>query len=95
MAGSPCVPPSTINVFLVCGGLPIFVGQNHNMSRVYQTVNESDLTSFRSILGSDHVLVDVDSRQRYGRDETENLVFPPEVVAPKAPLLSPPLVQRQ
>ena len=50
------------------------------MSRVYQTVNESDLTSFRSILGSDHVLVDVDSRQRYGRDETENLVFPPEVV---------------
>lgn len=60
--------------------MPIFVRQNHSMSSPYQAVNKSDLNLFRSIIGSDQVLVDADSRQRYGRDETENLVFPPEVV---------------
>ncbi len=46
----------------------------------YNPVSEKDLDFFRSTLGSDFVLVDEESRQRYGRDETENLLFPPEVV---------------
>lgn len=32
------------------------------------------------IVGAEHVLVDEDSRRNYGRDETEDLVFPPDVV---------------
>ncbi len=46
----------------------------------YNPVSEKDLDFFRSTLGSAFVLVDEESRQRYGRDETENLLFPPEVV---------------
>jgi glycolate oxidase len=46
----------------------------------YNPVSEKDLYFFRSTLGSAFVLVDEESRQRYGRDETENLLFPPEVV---------------
>ncbi len=46
----------------------------------YSPVSEKDLDFFRSTLGSAFVLVDEESRQRYGRDETENLLFPPEVV---------------
>lgn len=50
------------------------------MDMQYQRITETDLDFFRNALGADHVLVDEESRQRYGRDETENLVFPPEVV---------------
>lgn len=46
----------------------------------YQSISESDLSFFRSAIGADQVLVDAASLQRYGKDETENLVFPPEVV---------------
>lgn len=47
---------------------------------IYNPVTEQDLVFFRTQLGEDQVLVDDESRQRYGRDETENLMFPPEVV---------------
>lgn len=36
--------------------------------------------SFRRIVGPDFVLIDEESLRQYGRDETEHLVFPPEVV---------------
>src|SRR6476660_7882702 len=35
---------------------------------------------FQSIVGADYVLVDEESLRNYGRDETEDLVFPPQVV---------------
>ncbi|RYY31224.1 MAG: FAD-binding protein [Chitinophagaceae bacterium] len=38
------------------------------------------LTLFRDIVGADYVLVDEESMQHYGHDETEHLVYPPEVV---------------
>ncbi|MEN9497902.1 MAG: hypothetical protein RL750_801 [Bacteroidota bacterium] len=46
----------------------------------YQPISDTDLDFFRTAIGAAYVFVDEDSRQRYGRDETENLVFPPEVV---------------
>jgi glycolate oxidase len=46
----------------------------------YKLVRSEDLDFFRSVIGAEFVLVDEESLQRYGRDETENLLFPPEVV---------------
>lgn len=46
----------------------------------YKTISTEDLEFFKSAIGLPNVLVDEDARQRYGRDETENLVFPPDVV---------------
>ncbi|MBM3432516.1 MAG: FAD-binding protein [Bacteroidetes bacterium] len=46
----------------------------------YHPVTEKDLDFFRSALGAEFVLVDEATREQYGRDETENLLFPPEVV---------------
>jgi len=46
----------------------------------YQPISPADLSFFRSALGADNVLVDEETLKRYGKDETENLVFPPEVV---------------
>jgi len=46
----------------------------------YKMVRSEDLDFFRSVIGAEFVLVDEESLQRYGRDETENLLFPPEVV---------------
>ncbi|MFM7671618.1 MAG: FAD-binding oxidoreductase [Bacteroidota bacterium] len=46
----------------------------------YQSVTDNDLDFFRTLIGDAYVLVDEESRQRYGRDETENLLFPPEVI---------------
>ena len=38
------------------------------------------IQSFRKIVGDEYVLVDEDSLNQYGHDETEHLLFPPEVV---------------
>ncbi len=38
------------------------------------------IEQFKQILGSDNVFVDEESLEKYGRDETENLLFIPEVV---------------
>src|SRR5688500_11610435 len=35
---------------------------------------------FRHIVGAEFVLADEESMARYGRDETEHLLYPPEVV---------------
>lgn len=36
--------------------------------------------SFKKIIGAEYVLLDEDSLHHYGHDETEHLIFPPEVV---------------
>lgn len=38
------------------------------------------IDQFRQIAGADYVLLDEESLQHYGHDETEHLLFPPEVV---------------
>lgn len=43
-------------------------------------VNAEHLHKFRKILGDQYVLVDEESLNNYGHDETEELLFPPEVV---------------
>jgi len=44
------------------------------------TLTADHIRSFKKITGDDFVLYDEDSIRHYGRDETENLFFPPEVV---------------
>ncbi len=38
------------------------------------------IDQFRNIIGQDYVLVDTESLAHYGHDETEHLIYPPEVV---------------
>jgi len=44
------------------------------------TLRAEHLEAFRKIVGEQYVLADDESKQTYGRDETENLLFPPELV---------------
>jgi len=46
----------------------------------YRQVSEEIISRLRDAAGEDAVLVDDEARARYGADETEDLVFPPEVV---------------
>jgi glycolate oxidase len=46
----------------------------------YKTLTQEMTAHLASILGPEAVLTDEESRQTYGRDETEDYVFPPEVV---------------
>lgn len=50
------------------------------MEPQFNKIEEKDLTFFRGLLPASSVLIDEESRQIYGQDETEDLVFPPEVV---------------
>jgi len=43
-------------------------------------ITAAHLINFRSIVGDQYVLVDRESLQNYGHDETEELLYPPEVV---------------
>src|SRR3990167_1336393 len=45
-----------------------------------QPLSEFHLQHFRELVGNDAVRTDEGARERYGRDETENLYFPPEAV---------------
>lgn len=45
-----------------------------------QSMKKEIIASFQEILGPEHVLLDQESRVHYGHDETEDLVFPPDVV---------------
>ena len=45
-----------------------------------QTISIQHIESFRKIAGEKNVLVDEESLNKYARDETEDLHFPPEVV---------------
>ena len=46
----------------------------------YGRVTPAILSELRVALGDAHVCCDADALDRYGRDETEDLIFPPEVV---------------
>lgn len=50
------------------------------MKREFGRVTDDDLTALRALVGDGHVLTDDETRGIYGRDETEDLAFPPEVV---------------
>ena len=50
------------------------------MAANYQKITPSDLEIFKTIVGETAVLVDQTSLEKYGHDETEDLVFTPEVV---------------
>ena len=43
-------------------------------------INSAHLNDFRKIVGNQFVLVDEESLNNYGHDETEELLYPPEVV---------------
>lgn len=44
------------------------------------TVTTSHIEQFKQIIGNDYVLADAESLNRYGHDETEHLLYPPQVV---------------
>ena len=46
----------------------------------YGCITPDILAELRRIAGDGHVLTEAEERARYGRDETEDLVFPPDVV---------------
>ncbi|MDF2453545.1 MAG: FAD/FMN-dependent dehydrogenase [Bacteroidota bacterium] len=46
----------------------------------YAKINQDHLNFLKQIIGSEDVLVDNDNLEKYGRDETEDLVYKPEVV---------------
>lgn len=46
----------------------------------YNKVNASHITKFKGICGEQFVLCDIDSFNKYGKDETEDIVKHPEVV---------------
>jgi glycolate oxidase len=46
----------------------------------YNTLNPDFLDTLRSIVGDDHLHTDDERLERYGRDETEDLLFKPAVV---------------
>ena len=53
----------------------------------YQKISPIDVTFFSSVVGSDFVLSDEDALLKFGHDETEDLVFSPEIVVkPKSTL---------
>jgi glycolate oxidase len=48
---------------------------------VYGRVDDALIAALEGALGAEHVLTDPDTLGRHSRDETEDLVYPPEVVA--------------
>ena len=50
------------------------------MKNNYQLINDQDLSLFESIVGEAMVLLSVEAKENYGHDETEDLVFHPDVV---------------
>lgn len=50
------------------------------MANVIGTIGDDVLQNFKNIVGEQYIFVDEISLQKYGRDETEDLFFPPQVV---------------
>ncbi|MBL4656696.1 MAG: FAD-binding protein [Flavobacteriales bacterium] len=46
----------------------------------YSKVTDQHVSAFEEIVGKDNVLLDEEALDQYGRDETEDLVFSPEIV---------------
>ena len=47
----------------------------------YNTLSPEVINELVQIVGQENVLTDIESRSIYGKDETEDLTFPPEVIA--------------
>jgi len=50
------------------------------LQNMYNRITSDDLIFFRQQLGEEFVLTDEPQREKYGRDETDGLFYPPEVV---------------
>lgn len=50
------------------------------MSSKYKEVSEEDISFFKTVLDTAHVIIDIDALERYGRDHTEDLLFLPSIV---------------
>lgn len=50
------------------------------MTSIYHTINEEDIIFFQSIVGAPLCITQEDEKRKYAHDETENLIFLPEVV---------------
>ena len=46
----------------------------------YQTIKQDHIEWFQELLGKEYVMVDMDTRNKYGKDETEDFIFPPDAV---------------
>lgn len=46
----------------------------------YQKINDKHLQQLKEIVGEQYVFIDHENLEKYGQDETENLIFYPEVV---------------
>lgn len=47
----------------------------------YHQINKYDIDFFKTICGNEHVFIDDENLSKYGKDETEDLIFLPDVVA--------------
>lgn len=50
------------------------------MQKTYSKINESIISQLKKIIDIEDVLLDNDNLEKYGQDETEDLVYKPEVV---------------
>ena len=50
------------------------------MTNNLSTLNDVLVLAFTNIVGEQNIFVDDISMQKYGRDETEDLFYPPQVV---------------
>ena len=47
---------------------------------LYTSINKEHIRLFISLIGEENVLIDSESKQAYGQDETEDLSFQPQVI---------------
>ena len=50
------------------------------MEITYTKISREHITLLQQIVGNDYVFTDADNLEKYGQDETEDLVYKPEVV---------------
>lgn len=46
----------------------------------YNKITDSDISFFNSLLGTEYVMVNTEAIEKYSRDETDGVAFPPDVV---------------
>lgn len=57
-----------------------------DQDKFYENISPELFHDFKEIVGSKYIFNDQESLEKYGRDETENLLYPPEIVIqPKSP----------
>ena len=50
------------------------------MNTTYTKINQEHINSLKLIIDADDILTDQENLEKYGRDETEDLVFKPEII---------------